>query len=100
MTNACPTCGRTPKRSNEANARYWVLLTEISEQMKLQGANDYAPDVWHEYFKTLFLGKEIVIDQETRWVPARSSRLTTSEFANYAMRVEAWAAQHGIYLEH
>lgn len=93
----CPTCGRSPKRSNEANARYWVLLNEIAERMAERGTK-YANDVWHEYFKTKFLGREIVIENEVRWIPARSSKLSTGEFHDYATQVEAWAAEQGIYL--
>ena len=37
-------------RSLEQNARYWSLLTEISEQLKPDG-HEYSPETWHQYLR-------------------------------------------------
>ena len=98
MTKPCPTCGRIQKRSSEANRRYWALLHEIALK-PVQGIN-YTAETWHLYCKQRFLGMtEIKMPNgKAILVPQSTADLSTSEFNDYMTAVEAWAAEHGIYL--
>ena len=83
-------------RSLEQNARYWSLLTEISEQLKPDG-KQYSPETWHEYMKARFIGKDVVtIDGDITLVAKTSTTLKTTEFADYLTCVEAWGVEHGV----
>lgn len=77
------------KRSSEANARYWALLAEISEQVQINGKS-YSKDVWHEHFKDLFAPKE---DGPGRLLPISTSQMNTEQFNTYMTQIESYAAQ-------
>lgn len=96
----CPTCGRKARRSTPANARYWVLLHAISEGVPVQGKH-HSSEVWHTYFKSKFLGCEEVTlpNGKTMQFPHSSAELDTAEFADFMMKVELWAGEHGVWLE-
>ncbi len=102
----CPSCGRSPKRSNEANRRYWTLLNQIADELLIDSDNDgtkvrYTADTWHEYFKGRFLGvEELPLPNGQIYKRVRSSaECETSEFAKYMESVESWAAKRGVYLD-
>ena len=77
-------------RSVQANARYWMLLTEISRQAPPHmGGEWHDPEVWHEYAARRFLGMEPGPFGEG--VRKRTSKLSVENFCNYMAEVEAWA---------
>lgn len=83
-------------RSHEQNARYWSLLTEISEQLKPEGC-EYSPETWHEYAKARFIGKDVVmVDGEPLLIAKTSTKLKVAEFGDYMTQVEAWGVEHGV----
>ena len=83
-------------RSTPANARYWAILTEISDQLTPEGQH-YSPETWHEYMKARFIGKDVVIvDGEPFLVAKTSTKLKTAEFGDYMTQVEAWGVEHGV----
>ena len=83
-------------RSLEQNARYWSLLTEISEQLKPEG-REYSPETWHEYMKARFIGKDVVIvDGEPFLIAKTSTKLKVAEFSDFMAQVEAWGVEHGV----
>lgn len=92
----CPTCGARHKRSNEQNAKYWMLLNEISEQIKPQG-KVYSSEVWATYFKERFLGcDEIVLPNgKVRNRPRSTTSLDVEEMSDYITRIEVWFIEHG-----
>ena len=51
----CPTCGRRQRRSQQANARYWLLLHALSERLPVRG-EIYSAESWHLWAKSKFLG--------------------------------------------
>lgn len=78
-------------RSLEQNARYWALLTEISQQAPSAMAGEWhSPEVWHEYCAKRFLGMEA--GPFGHGVRKRTSKLKIHEFAEYMTEIEAWAA--------
>ena len=80
-----------PNRSYEQNARYWALLTEISQQApSSMGGEWHSAEIWHEYCAKRFLGMEA--GPFGHGVRKRTSKLKVSEFADYMTQVEAWAA--------
>lgn len=96
----CPSCGRTAKRSTEANKRYWTLLHLLSDNCKPMGVV-YSATAWHEYWKQKLLGaNEIKLPNGKAMLIANSTAdLDRGEFNDYMQKVEAWAAEHGIWLE-
>jgi hypothetical protein len=99
MRVRCPTCGRTNQRSTPQNARYWALLTLISEKLKVDG-NTFEPTVWHEWFKRRFLGaKEFRLPGGgTIVIPNSSSELDEDVFSDYLTKVEVWALERNVFL--
>jgi hypothetical protein len=95
---SCPTCGRKNRRSNQANARYWLLMHLLSEKM-LQGK--YPPDSWHTFMKSRFLGCDDVQipNGKVLVIPKSSAVLDTAEFAEYMEHVEVWANEHGVWFD-
>ena len=85
-----------PNRSNAQNALYWAVLAEISEQIKPNAS--YSPEIWHAYFKTLFLpGRMLelpggkVVEQEPT-----TTGLTVAQFSEYVEKVISWSAEKGL----
>lgn len=96
----CPTCGRRQKRSTQANALYWQLLTRMSEGLA-PGGRTYTATQYHLYYRTRFLGADDVElpNGRTLTIPKSTAGLDVSEFSDYYTKVEADAAERGIYLE-
>lgn len=96
----CPTCHRLQKRSTQANARMWLLLHEIASTIYPKG-HVFSAESWHAYFKQRFLGCDEVKmpNGKTIQMPRSSADLDTAAFHEYVTQVEAWAAEHGVYLQ-
>ena len=96
----CPTCRQLKKRSNPANARYWLLLHLISDNVKPEG-QQHAPEVWHVYMKQRYIGVDEVKmpNKQVLLMPKSSADLNTAEFAEYMANVEAWAMERNVYLD-
>ncbi len=96
----CPTCHRLKKRSNPANARYWLLLHMIAEKIKPMGIL-YSAEQYHEYFKQRYLGADEMVLPNGKAVNIRHSTadLDTQEFAEYMGKVEQWGIEHDVYLD-
>ena len=78
------------RRSLEQNARYWALLTAISQQApSYMGGEWHHPGVWHRYCATRFLGMEA--GPFGTGVPKSTSDLKVGEFGDYMTAIEAWA---------
>jgi len=82
-------------------------LHEIAEAVKPDG-KAYSTEAFHEYFKSRFLGADELElpNGKTLIRPHSSAELDVSagtdeqiSFAEYIERVEAWAAQRGVYLQ-
>lgn len=96
----CPTCKRRMVRSNEANRRYWALLHALSEKIR-PAHNVYSADSWHLYCKSRFLGCDdhALPGGKSMTIPRSTAGLDVAEFSDYLSRVEAWANEHGVFLE-
>jgi hypothetical protein len=96
----CPVCGRPPKRSSEANRRYWALINAIAANLDVQGIY-YSADSWHLYMKQRYLGADDVTlpNGKTIIQPKSTADLETAEFCDYMQQVEIWGHEHGIYLD-
>lgn len=96
----CPVCKRRKTRSTDANRRYWMLLHVIADKLRPEGQT-YSADTWHEYMKQRFLGCEEVKlpNRKTLQLPRSSADLDVPAFADFMTQVEAWAAEHDVYLE-
>lgn len=95
----CPACGRREKRSNEANRRYWLIVSALAESLHPGGAT-YGITAWHHWLKSRFLGAEDVAlpNGANLVVPHSTADLSTDEFSDFMTQVEAWAAEHGVFL--
>lgn len=79
------------KRTKPQNRRYWGkgVLAQIAEQATVNGRL-FADKTWHEQFKRQFIG---VIEIPNGQVVGKSSAgLSTVEFSEFCMAVEAYAA--------
>jgi hypothetical protein len=70
-------------RSNDQNARYWVILQEIAVQ---SGSGNTADDL-HEFYKMKFNSKWIIDEH----VPQSTTKLDTKDFTIYMNQVEEHA---------
>ena len=96
----CPACGRRERRSNPANARYWLLLHTIAAKLK-PGGQAYSAEQYHAYYKSRFLGCDDVAlpNGKVLTIPRSTAQLESTEFAEYVTKVEADAAERGVYLD-
>jgi hypothetical protein len=85
-----------PNRTVAQNAFYWATLQAISEQIRPGKAHD--PDVWHSYFKVLFLPGRIVELPNGQVMESEptTTGLTKAEFSDYVEKVFAWASERGL----
>ncbi len=86
------------KRNLAQNARYWKLLAEIAEQVRVEGRL-YSNEVWHEHMKRRFIG---LIDLPGGGViGASTTKENTAEFAEFMTKVESYAASElGVMFEY
>lgn len=77
------------KRSTEQNARYWAMLTEIAENVQIDG-KWFDRDVWHEWAKDRFAPK---VDGPTGLLSVSTTQMNTEQFNQYMTRIESYAAQ-------
>ena len=76
------------KRSNEANRYLWQLLTEIAEQVELDGKR-FSKESWYAHYRDLYAPKE---DGPRGLVPIGTSQMNKQQFAEFVQRVESHAA--------
>ena len=100
MQERCPTCKRKIRRSSPANARYWLLLHRMAEQLK-PGGIQYSAETYHVYYKLKFLGGDDVKLPNGKVIvmPKSSAELAKDEFHEYAEKVEHDANERGVYLD-
>lgn len=91
-----------PKRSNEANARMWALLTDVSLQVqwpvdgKLQRLS---PEEWKDIFTAGLTKSQRVaqgIDGGFVMLGTRTSRMTVAEMCDLQTLIEAFGAERGV----
>lgn len=65
------------------------------------GGLSYSAEQFHCYAKSRWLGcDEIALPNgKTMIVPRSSATLTVNEFADFAMKVEVWANERGVFLD-
>ena len=85
------------KRRDAQNRRYWAILHQIAEQLKING-NVLIAETWHECAKRRFIGViEIPLpDGEIIVVGMSSTELDIPEFNDFMMMVEAWAIDQNV----
>lgn len=77
------------KRSNQANARYWALLEEISGQAYVDGKR-FSREAWHTYFREQYAPKE---DGPAGLTPMSTSQMDKETFQRYVTMIEVYAAE-------
>jgi len=87
------------RRSNPQNALYWALLHQMAEEIK-PGGEAYSADSWHTYCKSRWLGcNEIKLPNgKTMLIPHSTADMDVAEFSDYFTKVEAFAAERGVWL--
>ena len=96
----CVTCGRKHRRSHPQNARYWMLLHEISDGVRPQGQS-YSAEVWHHYMKLRYLGGDDVRlpNGKVITVPRSTAALDIGGFNEFMAAVEHWAGERDVWLD-
>ncbi|MBR8241083.1 recombination protein NinB [Burkholderia multivorans] len=77
------------KRSSEQNRLLWALLTEIAEQVELDGKR-FTKEAWYAHYLDLYAPKQ---EGPRGLVPVGSSQMTKEQFANFVTRIECHAVQ-------
>jgi len=77
------------KRSNEQNRLLWALLTDIAEQVELDGKR-FRKEAWHEHFKDMFAPKQ---EGPKGLVAMSTSQMSKQQFQEYVTRIEVHAVQ-------
>ena len=72
----------------------------MSERIRPQG-QQYSAEQWHLYSKSRWIGADDVTLPNGKVItqPRSSSTLDVAEFNDYMTAVEAWANEHGAFLE-
>lgn len=87
-----------PKRSLDANAKLWAMLSDISKQCEHNG-QQYSPEVWKVLMMSS-LGHEcrFVLGLEGEAVPMgfRSSQMTVSQMSDLIEWIYKWGAENGV----
>lgn len=96
----CPTCKRKVRRSNESNARYWLLLHRAAEKLRPEGVQ-YSAETFHLYYKLKFLGGDDVTlpSKKVIVIPKSSAELDKGEFHEYVFKVEGDLNERGVFLD-
>ena len=96
----CPTCKRRLTRSNESNRKYWALLHAMAEKLHPRG-HVYAAETYHLWAKSKFLGctDHVLPNGKTLVIPHSTANLDQDQFNKYLDQVEAFANEHGCWLE-
>lgn len=96
----CPTCNRRYRRSNPQNAMLWLLYHKLAETLRPNG-EQYSAESFHVYYKTKFLGCEEVKlpNKQTMFIPRSTADLDVNEFSEFFDRVQADAAERGVFLD-
>jgi len=78
------------KRSTEANARWWALMTAISQQAPPHMDGQwFDPELWHEHLVRRFAGVEAGPFGDG--IRKRTSQMDREQFDELMAEVEAWA---------
>lgn len=72
------------RRSSEQNRLLWALLTEIAEQVELEGKR-FSKEAWYAHYRDLYAPKE---DGPRGLVPIGTSQMNKQQFAEFVQRVE------------
>ena len=92
------------KRSNPANARYWLLVHRnslVPVPFPDRPPQLFGVEEWHEFFKREFIGMhEIVLPNGRSFIKSESSsELGIDEFSDFMEQVEALSAERGVFLD-
>jgi len=79
-----------PQRSGDQNRFYWQMLTEIAEQVEIEGRR-FSKEAWHEEFREQFLPK--IESPSGLLVPISTTSMKKKPFADYCTQVSAYAVQ-------
>lgn len=81
-------------RSNQESRYYWgVIVAMIAEE------TGYTDEEVHEFLKTKFLKKEMLIGRDHLAIGVSTATLTTVEFEKYCSEVRQWAsAELSLYI--
>ena len=95
----CKTCGRKSRRSNPQNSLLWLIYHKMAE--KQWNGVQYSAETFHRYYASKFLGCDSVAlpNGKTLTIPHSTASLDVAEFAEYFDKVQADAADRGVWLD-
>jgi len=89
---------KPPTRSLEANARMWVLLGELSEQLEWYGRK-LSPESWKHVLSSSLKKLEVVPNIEGTGFVAlglSTSKMTRQEMSDMMTLIEAFGVERGV----
>ena len=99
--SVCPTCGQRKRRSLPQNSRLHALFTRVSENVRAKDGEFHSAMWWKTMFKAEWLGfmEFRKPNGDVIQVLRSTADCEVGELNDFMTRVEAYAAQKGIYLE-
>ncbi len=86
------------KRSSEANARMWAMLTEVSKQVEWYGKR-LTPEDWKHVFSASLRKLEVVPNLDGTGFVAlgmSTSQMSKREFSDLMTLIEAFGVERGV----
>ncbi len=96
----CPVCRRKMVRSHPQNNLLWLLYHKMAEQLR-PGGQQFSAESYHLYYKSKYLGciDTPLPNGQTLSIPRSTADLDVAEFSEFYGKVEAEAAERGVYLD-
>ena len=88
-------------RSNQQNRLWWGCVVPEIVRLFRENGDDISPEEAHDYLKdeVLKLHRRVIgPDGRTAIVSGSTTKMTTTEFNDAIVKVQAWAAQFGGYI--
>lgn len=87
------------QRSVSQNSLYWVWLTEISQQMEVEGERLSKED-WHDLCRMKWIGVKVIklAGKEYPRPLKSTTKLKVGEFAEYLTKIESHFLEKGVAL--
>ena len=80
---------KPPTRSGEQNRLYWAEMNKLADK------HGQTAEVWHCFFRQMFIQPQVVeLQGNVVFLPPSTTKLTKTEFSEYLESVFSWIAQN------
>lgn len=90
--------GWRESRSCSQNKLYWLWMTELSKQAKVDG-KEFSGEIWAEFFKKYYCpSKAVEMPLGESSITKTTTNLDTGEMHHYLNNIQAWCMSEGYQL--